>query len=121
MKKVRMYIIPIMILLLFVGIMNSGGILKQPFSKTDDVLSYIEALKKDVVDENWKQAEIDIARVKSAWRIVEKRVQFSVERNDINEIDINIARIEGALLAKDKTSAFIELSQITRHWNELEK
>lgn len=121
MKKVKMYIIALMILLLFVGIMKSGGILKKPFSKSDDVLSYIEALKKDVASENWKQAEIDVIQVKSAWSIVEKRVQFSVERNDMNEIDISISRIEGALLARDKTSAFIELSQIIRHWNELEK
>ena len=121
MRIFKMYIIPIMILLLFVGIMTSGGILKRPFGKADDVISYIESLKKDVANENWQQAKMDITQVKSSWRIVEKRVQFSVERNAMNAIDVSISRIEGAIYAQDKTSAIIELSQITRCWNDLER
>jgi hypothetical protein len=44
-----------------------------------------------------------------------------VERNDINAIDDNIARIEGSVSVHDKSSAVIELSEITEHFDELEK
>lgn len=121
MKKVRRYIIPTLVLILFIAIMTSGGFLKRSFSNIDDVNGSIEVLKKDVINENWKQAEIDFKKLKVAWRKVEKRVQFSVERDEMNMIDTNIARIGGALSVRDKSSSVIELSEITNHWNELEK
>lgn len=121
MKIFKMYIIPTMVLLLFVGIMTSGGIAKKPFGKSDDVILYIDSLKKDVANENWQQAKMDITQVKSSWSIVEKRVQFSVERNAMTAIDVSISRIEGAISAQDKTAAIIELSQITRCWDDLEQ
>lgn len=121
MKKIKKYIIPAVVLILFTVIMTSGGFLKRPFSKTDDVSGCIEILKKDVMNENWKQAENDLEQLKIAWRTVGKRVQFSVERDEMNLINSNIARIEGALSVRDKSFIIIELSEIKEHWNELEK
>lgn len=51
----------------------------------------------------------------------EKRVQFSVERDEMILIDTNISRIEGALSERDKSFIIIELSEMQNHWNELEK
>ncbi len=121
MKKTVSYIVPILVLILFITIMTSGGILKKPFGKSDDVASCIETLKKDVINEDWEQAKTDVQHLKAAWKTVEKRVQFSVERDEMNIIDINIARIEGAISIGDKSSAIIELSEIMEHWNALEK
>lgn len=59
--------------------------------------------------------------LKTAWKIVKRRVQFSVERDEVNLIDTNIARIEGALMLHDKPFIIIELSEMKDHWNELEK
>ncbi|WP_055669016.1 DUF4363 family protein [Desnuesiella massiliensis] len=121
MKKIKKYVIPITVLILFVAIMKSGGFLKKPFSDKDDVLASIEALKKDIIDENWEQAEIDFEKLKTSWKIVEKRIQFSVERDEMHLIDISIARIEGALLIHDRSFAIMELSEIMEHWDSLEK
>lgn len=121
MKKIRPYIIPVMMLLLFIAIMNSGELLKRPFSSKDDVLKYIEIMRKDVTNAKWKQATSDLNKLKTAWKIVEKRVQFSVERDEMNLIDTNISRIEGALSVNDKSFIIIELKELAGHWNELEE
>jgi hypothetical protein len=121
MKKIKRYIIPILTLILFTIAMNSGGILKKSFSSTDNVPESIENLKKAVLMENWSYAGSDFKKLKTAWLIVERRVQFSMELDELNTIDTNLARIEGALTVKDKASIIIELSEVVKHWNRLEK
>ena len=121
MKEIKFYIIPVLTLIVFTAIMTTGGILKRPFSKTDNVMGCMENLKKDTADEKWEQADKDLKNLKTAWNIVKKRVQFSVERDEMNLIDTNIAKIEGALTIHDKSFIIIELSEMKGHWNELEK
>lgn len=121
MKKIKMYIIPITALSIFIAIMTSGGLAKKPFGEKDDVYRCVLTLQKDVIDENWNKADISFNELKNGWNLVRKRVQFSVERTDINTINDNIARIQGSLLIHDKASAIIEISEMTEHWNELEK
>lgn len=121
MKKLKFYIIPIVIMTFCIGIMRSGSFLKKSFSKEDNVLLYIESLKKDVEKENWNQAKQDIVKVKSAWKIVGRRVQFSVERTHMDAIDMKIARIIGGIWAEDKNSVLIELSEFIGHWDDLER
>lgn len=119
MKKFSKYMIPVVVLALFVAIMTSGSFLKRPFGKSDNVSLYAANLKNDVLNENWDKANIDLSNLKYAWNTVEKRVQFSVERNELTIIEICIAHIEGALPTHDKTSILMELSEIMKHFNEL--
>lgn len=121
MKKLKFYIIPVMTLILFTAIMTTGGPLKRSFGKNDNVMKYIDNLMSDVKSEKWQQAESDIKYLKRAWEIVKKRVQFSVEKDEMNLIDMNIAKMEGALTIHDKSFFIIELSEMKGHWNELEK
>jgi hypothetical protein len=121
MKRIKKYILPTFALLIFIMIMNSGGVLKRSFSNKDDVLLYIKAIKLDVENGKWKQAQADFNELKSAWGIVEKRVQFSVERSEMNMIDANLARIGGAISIHDKDFVIIEINEVLEHWEELER
>jgi len=121
MKKIVSYIVPAIALIIFVGIMTTGGLLKKPFGENDDFTKCISILKKDVMSEQWDKAEVDLKNLEGAWRIVEKRVQFSVERDKMIAIDTSIARIEGAVLVEDKAHVITELSEISDRWNSLEK
>jgi hypothetical protein len=120
-KKLKFYSIPVVLMLLFVCIMTTGSILKKPFSQKDDVQYYLKELKKVISSERWDQASYNLDKLKYAWEIVEKRIQFSVERGEMISIDRNIARISGAIDAKDKTSGLIEISEIKENWDKLEE
>lgn len=121
MKKIKGYIIPILTILLFVAVMTTGGLLKKPFRHNDDVVTNIEIMRKDINEEKWDKARRDLENIKTSWEIVKKRVQFSVERDEMILIDTNISRIEGALPVQDKSFISIELSEMKNHWDELEK
>lgn len=121
MRKIKRYIVPVLTLVIFIVIMTSGGFLKRSFNNKDKVLLNIENLKTDILRNDWQQANEDFNKLKSSWKIIERRVQFSTELDELNTIDTNLARIEGALLVKDKAFIIIELSEIIKHWNKLEK
>jgi hypothetical protein len=121
MKGIKKNIIPTLALLLFIIIMNSGVFLKRSFNSKDNVLEYIERIKFDVKDDKWIEAQDDFHNLQKAWDLVEKRVQFSVERNEMNLIDFNLARMGGAFSVHDKSFIIIELNELMEHWRELEK
>lgn len=121
MKKIKLYIIPALIIIISIAIMTTGGVLKKSFSQRDNVESCIVNVKKNVEAENWEQAKLDLDKLNKSWKIVEKRVQFSVERDEMISIDRNIARIKGALYVQDKITAIVELSELSVNWDDLEE
>ncbi len=121
MRKFIVIAIPIAVLALFICIMISGSFLKKPFGKNDDVVQIIEKIMEDVNNEAWDEAAAEVDKLSSAWRKVIKRIQFSEERDEINFLTSNIARLRGAVSAKDKSDALIELNEAYSHWKEMGK
>lgn len=119
MRRFLVIAIPIAALVFFVCIMLSGSFLKKPFGKNDDVVQEIENLTEDVYNESWEEASRKVEDLDLAWKTVLKRIQFSSERDEINDITSNIARLRGAVLAQDKSNSLIELKDAYQHWNEL--
>lgn len=114
-----LYVVPVVVLGIFVVLMVGGGYFKQPRGETDDVQKYIDLVKGDVTDGRWKEAEADIEKLKAAWKEVVPRIQFSVERDIIMDISLNLARLRGAIEAEDKPGALMELSEVHQLWQAL--
>ncbi len=119
MRKFLVITIPLFTLLLFVGIMLSGDFLKKPLGNDDDIPEAINELLQIVQLENWDEAGIRAKELDTIWKRIVNRVQFSSERDEINYFSMSLARLEGAILVKDKASAVIELKQAYEHWNQL--
>jgi hypothetical protein len=113
--------IPIVTLVFFVLIMLSGDILKQPLVGDDNIPQSIETIIQDVNHENWTAANQNTENLNRVWNKIVTRVQFSSERDEINAFSMNIARLRGAIQAKDKSSGLIELNEAYEHWKELGK
>ena len=121
MRRFLMIAIPIITLVFFVIVMLSGDILKQPLGGDDNIPQSIETIIQDVSHENWEAANQNTDNLNKVWDKVVTRVQFSSERDEINDLSMNIARLRGAIQAKDKSIAFTELSEAYEHWKELGK
>lgn len=119
MNKILGFIIPIVILGFFLLIMLSGDYLKQPRNPSEDVIGYINLTMEDVKNDNWNNVTDDIEKIEKAWNKIVPRIQFSVERNEIYNININIARLKGAAVVQDKSSTLMELNAAIENWNEL--
>lgn len=77
---------------------------------------YEDHFKK--ITENWEAAN-RTDNLAIVWNKVVKRVQFSSERNEINAFSTNLARLRGAINAKDKSNVLIELSEAYDHGTSL--
>lgn len=121
MGKIRAYFLPVIIISISILVMLSGEILKKPMSSDDNFEKYIKNLEMDLKTSNWQDAEDNIKKLMVAWRKVQKRVQFSVERDDMNRLSLSLARIEGAVKSKNRDSALVDLYEALEHWENLEE
>ncbi|MDW7650205.1 MAG: hypothetical protein SCK29_00660 [Bacillota bacterium] len=120
-KRVIAYGIPFLILTLFVYVLSAGPKLKEPRGVNDLVEENILRLREDLLREDWNAADSTLNTLESAFGRVATRIQYSVERNDIIEIEKKLSRIRGAILAKHKGGALTELTELNYHWNSLGK
>ena len=119
MRKFLITAIPIFILIIFICIMHSGHILKKPIGKNDDIIQSINDMIEMVNDDSWDEADSKLKDLNKAWDKVLKRAQFASERDEINSFSTCIARLRGAVMAKDKSAALMELYEADNHWREL--
>ncbi len=121
MRRFLVIAIPLVALVFFVMVMLSGNILKQSIVGDDNLPLSIETIIQDINHENWEVANQNTDNLNRIWDKVVTRVQFSSERDEINDLSINIARLRGAIQAKDKSIALTELSEAYEHWENLGK
>jgi hypothetical protein len=113
--------IPIVTLILFILLMLSGDFFKKSFGNDDNIPLAIETVIEDIKNENWDAAEKDTDHINEAWNKIVNRVQFSSERNEINDFSVSLARLRGAIEAQDKSGGLQELNEAYEHWNDLGK
>ena len=119
MRKFMVVALPIVTLVLFIMVMLSGDILKQPLVGDDNVPQSIETVVQDINHENWAAANQATDNLSRVWDKIVTRVQFSAERNEIDDLNMNIARLKGAIQAQDKPTGLTELSEAYEHWKNL--
>ncbi|MGI6084840.1 MAG: DUF4363 family protein [Acetivibrionales bacterium] len=119
MRKFLVYAIPISTIILFLAVMLSGNYLKQPLGKNDDIPGLIDSLITAIQNERWDEADKKTEELNQAWKKIVFRVQFSSERSEINNFNVALARLQGAILEKDRLTAIIELKEAYEHWDQL--
>lgn len=121
MRKFLVISIPIAALAFFVLIMLSGSFLKKPLGRNDNIPESIQLITENIESEDWERANDEIENLSNTWDKIVKRIQFSSERDEINSLNSSIARLKGAIMAKDKSASFIELNEAYEHWDGLGK
>lgn len=120
MRRFVFYLIPALALALFFAVMNGGIYLKNSVGEEDHHFTkYYEKIRSNIKEEQWEQAINNTRTLEKVWKKKIPWIQFSVERAQINGIDISLARLEGYLEAKDKAGALAELYESKRHWDDL--
>lgn len=121
MRKFLVIAIPIVTLAFFILVMISDNFLKYPLTTNDNIPRSIQELRQDVQNEKWEEANKKTDELSKSWKKVVKRVQFSAEKDEINAFDVNIVRLRGAIMSKDKSDAFMELGEAYEHWENIGK
>lgn len=121
MKKFITYFIPIVTLTIFLILMLGGTYFEKPRNPSEDVIAFVNLSIKDAKSENWDKLKQDIISIDLAWKKVMPRIQFSVERDELYNISLDIASLRGSIASEDKTSTLIELNEMIENWDELTK
>lgn len=121
MQKWRYYLFVVIILGGFMLLMQGGNYLKSPFGENDDVNAGMRTLSHHIAGQDWQQAADSFQYLDSAWRTVVPRIQFSVEKDEINAINVNLARLKAYIQFQDQKNSAAELSEAREHWMNLNK
>ncbi len=120
MRRLTRFLLPLIIMVVFVLLMVSDEFVKRPFhGELDDVSMHLLAVRQAVLSEDWKVGSASLENLRRAWGIVTGRVQFTVERDEIRHIDSNIARLSGFLDGEEQAGALAELAELEEHWTQL--
>ena len=119
MKKFISYAIPIVTLTAFILVMLGGNYLKRPLNSSENVVAYTELSIEHAKIEKWDMLQQDVVNIDFAWKKIIPRIQFSVERDELYNISLNVARLKGSIASEDKASTLIELNEIIENWDEL--
>lgn len=122
MKHFVLYsVLPFLLIAAFVAIMNAGVLLKKPFSQDDDVMYYLELTNDNIEQQKWQQAEKNLKKMEKAFNNVVKRIQYSVERDELNEFTTSLNRAKGFIEANEAGGAKAELKEAQYLWEDLGK
>lgn len=108
-----------MLLSLFILTMLSGDFLKRSVVNGNTIPEWINLIINDIELEQWDEANIKSSELSNSWDKIVKKVQFSSERDEINDFSVNISRLQGSILTKNKDNALLELYEAYEHWDEL--
>ncbi|GAA5417814.1 hypothetical protein Pryu01_02890 [Paraliobacillus ryukyuensis] len=120
-KKFFLYFIPLCTLALFIFVMNSGSLLKQPLSKEDQLYESIYQIETNVKEKAWKKANKNINYAEAAWKKIVRRIQFSVEKEYIIDLNGTLSRIKGGIAARDDKAIMEEVYYFYELWHNLAK
>lgn len=121
MQRVEYYVVITLIFAGFIFIMNGGDLFKKPLGTQDNFVLYLDRARENISAGEWEQAIDNNDKLNRAWKKIVPRIQFSVEKDEINAINVSLARLKGSIATRDKKPALVELSEIREHWENLNK
>ena len=115
MRKFLNITLTILLLSFFIATMLSGNFLKRSIVNGNSVPEWINLIIHDIELEQWDEANKKTSELSNSWDKIVKKVQFSSERDEIN----NFTRLQGSILTQNKNDAILELYEAYEHWDEL--
>ncbi|MFB4164131.1 DUF4363 family protein [Alteribacillus sp. JSM 102045] len=119
MKKFLLYFIPCVFIISTFVLMTSGGWMKNSFNENNNVISYLENMEHHIKHEEWNSAKTEQLKAQKAWEAVSKRIQYSVERADMQTMNQSLSKIKGGIENQDTSTIFPELYYFYDAWDKL--
>jgi hypothetical protein len=98
--------------------MNSGFLFEEPDNYS--LPEHAEKVRQSLMADDWGTVESEISAMQE---VVEKKIfpyiQFSVEKDEMQDLNLNISRIKGCIDAKDKNLALVYVQELLNNWYHL--
>ena len=116
--KLTKYLIPLVFLVASILIMLSGRVLKKTYHG-DEIPGMLDSIATNIKDEEWNEAIKATKVIKTRFTKITKLIQFSVERDQLEEFKLNLALLEGYLDTNDEKNAVATVYLLKQYWQEL--
>lgn len=114
-------IIPALTLVIFIIIMNAGTVCRDFFGLNGEVAKHFTLLQLSINNQQWSTAQLYLDDLENEWKKLLARLQFSVERDEINTFQHSLARMKGFIEAQDNSGCLGELRELEETWSDLGK
>ncbi len=118
-QKYLAYMVPLLILVIFLLVMTSGSYLKVNLESGKEVVSALSELELLVTNQAWEQAGAKVSSLDASWRKIGPLLQISSEEDDIKQFTQGIARLRGYIGGQDAGSALAEIELLKLIWTRL--
>ena len=119
-QAILSYLIPGLLLLLFALLMNGTSFLQRPTSAADDFAGISTRLTACIQNNDWETARITAGELRTAWQTLRSRLQLAAEKDKLEELDENMARLM-ALVETEDPQALAELYAAADHWQNISR
>ncbi|MDF2628486.1 MAG: hypothetical protein K0R39_2317 [Symbiobacteriaceae bacterium] len=106
-------------LVLFSLLMNAGPVLKRPMGIDDRFMAFLEETEQATLAEDWPAAADAWRRTDRAMSLVIRRVQVMSERDVAQDIFEDLAQLQGAIQAQDRSGALTQIAVLKALFKQL--
>ena len=100
---------------------KQGLIWSDYLQQLDDNLEELLIEVRQMIENKTNDYTLELVeRLEKSWNIIRKRIQFSCEKDKLFEFETSLARLKGAVKAKDREKAIIEIELLTYYYDNLE-
>ena len=119
-KRWQLVLLTVVVLGSFAALLGGGQWLKQPQSPDEDIAVFLQRLEPVLLGEpEWETAMQLQAGIEHAWSRVEKRLQFSVEKDDMIEFTEELVRLKAAIEMQEQPVAWEAHALLKTVWNRM--
>lgn len=105
---------------LTVFIVGASLIMQGVLTKTStDLVASISGVEAGTEAGNWKSAEKDLEQVKNKWSRLSATWAMLIDHQEIDNIEVTLARMEKFVAERDKASALAETSALKNYVNHI--
>lgn len=119
-KRVLLISIPILTIVFFILVMNSAFLFLKPGGY--DLKSHISLIRQNVLEEDWLSVRYEMERLENKFcKKILPYVQFSTEKSELMDIELNIEQMLGCIDSENKSMALIYLRELEYNWKNLNR
>lgn len=120
MSRLKIGVLIIAMLGGFLVLLAGGQLLKQPLSPEEDIAAFLQQLDPILREgDQWREALHLQEQIEHGWSRVEKRIQFSIEREDMMEFTEELVRLKAAIEMEEQPMAWEAHRLLKTVWNRM--
>ncbi len=99
-------------IILVLSLILSAYVTNRTLVEINSIRDEITSIKKDIIEENWPQVDQQVGKLHKGWNNIQDRWDFYISHQEIENIEMIIARLSSFVFSQDKASSLAELAAL---------